>query len=198
MGAVREEAPSSARRARSLHGERTRGWNDADSDGTGKGTRMSREETEAGASSRELEEREMRDLLTESWWGVLATASGGQPYAVPVVYGYDGRRIWVVSREGRKTRNLRENPAVCLTVTRVADGGSSWASVLVLGRARLGNGLAEKLAALRALRRQCGSREPVSPADAAGMATARVIRIDPEEVTGRAVARPTRGSDGTE
>lgn len=140
-------------------------------------------------------EGEVEALLEEGWWGVLATAADGVPYGVPVVYGFDGERFWVAAREGRKVRNLRRNPRVCLSVSRVAEDGSAWASVVVTGTARLVDGLRPRLAALRALRRQCGHLQAVRPRDAARMSAARVIRIDPEEITGRALDRAGRRND---
>lgn len=140
----------------------------------------------------------MTAFLEEEWWGVLSTSADGRPYAVPVVYGFDGDGFWIVSREGRKTRNLERNPAVCLSVSRVAGDGSAWASVVVTGTGRLVDGVRARLAALRALRRQCGRLGRPRPADAARMAGTRVIRIEPEEITGRRLGGGVSGEGAAE
>lgn len=141
---------------------------------------------------RVMSEEEVRAFLAEGWWGTMATSAGGVPYGVPVVYGFDGASFWVVAREGRKVRNLRRNPRVCLSVVRVPEDGA-WTSVVVTGTAELVEGLESRIAAVSALRRQCGRRRPVNPRDVSRMASARVIRIDPEEITGRALSAPEGG-----
>ncbi|MFQ5689531.1 MAG: pyridoxamine 5'-phosphate oxidase family protein [Gemmatimonadota bacterium] len=137
-------------------------------------------------ATRELTASEIQAVLERSWWGNLATVSGGEPYAVPVVYGYDGRWFWVASGTGKKIECLENNPAVCLTVVEVIGDGEDWASVVVTGRGDLVRDPRSHLAALRALRRQRGHMGPVGPRDALRLARARVIRITPREITGRA------------
>lgn len=143
--------------------------------------------------SREMRPEEVERFLTGHWWGVLATSVDDEPYAVPVVYGRAGDDFYVVAREGRKVRNIRRNAAVCLTVTRVEEEGRGWSSVVISGEARLVRGPRHWAAALRALRGQCGMNRPVTPEDALRLARARVVRIQPDRVTGRTVA-PRRGS----
>lgn len=132
----------------------------------------------------------MLELLDRNWWGDLATVGpDGRPYAVPVVYGWDGSHFWIASRAGRKVKNLEANPSVCLTVVEVEGDGDHWASVVVAGTARVVEGLQPHLRALRALRKQRGYVGKVTPGDAMQLARARVIRIDPETMTGRTKAQ---------
>jgi nitroimidazol reductase NimA-like FMN-containing flavoprotein (pyridoxamine 5'-phosphate oxidase superfamily) len=118
---------------------------------------------------------------------VLATAAGGVPYAVPVVYGYDGTDFFIAMRDGRKARNLDGNPIACLTVVDVQEIGARWRSVVVTGTAEWLSGVADRLRALDALRRQQGTGFAAAPRDVARLAGARVLRISPTTVTGRAV-----------
>jgi nitroimidazol reductase NimA-like FMN-containing flavoprotein (pyridoxamine 5'-phosphate oxidase superfamily) len=138
-----------------------------------------------------LSDVETQACLHANRWGTLATAMDGQPYAVPLIYGYDERCIYAATRPGRKTRNLEANPAVCFTVTEAPAPGR-WRSVIIIGRARLVTDLAGRLQALRALSRSAVTgRDPgaevVSEADLPRLDGAAVIRIEPDAVTGRAV-----------
>ncbi|MEE8447285.1 MAG: pyridoxamine 5'-phosphate oxidase family protein [Gemmatimonadota bacterium] len=135
--------------------------------------------------SREMTGEEIDALLTRSWWGSLATVEKDGPYAVPVIYGYDGQDFYVASRPGRKISNLEQNPAVCLTVVQAESLGAAWSSVVVLGNADLVHGFRGHMAAIRALRGQVGRSGKVTPRDVGRMAQARVIRISPREITGR-------------
>lgn len=135
--------------------------------------------------SREMTGEEIDALLARSWWGSLATVEKDGPYAVPVIYGYDGQDFYVASRPGRKISNLEQNPAVCLTVVEAESLGAAWSSVVVLGNADLVHGFRGHMAAIRALRGQVGRSGKVTPRDVGRMAQARVIRISPREITGR-------------
>lgn len=144
---------------------------------TGRGARF---------ASEPLAEEEVAALLERNWWGTLAVTADARPYAVPVVYGWDGRHLYVANTPGRKSRTLDRNPAVCLTVVEVQGRGKSWRSVVVEGRAEPVTGPRGYVAALQALRHQVGKEAPPpSPSDLARLARARVIRIVPEAISGR-------------
>lgn len=134
----------------------------------------------------------MHACLHANRWGTLATALDGQPYAIPLIYGYDGHCIYAATRQGRKTHNLEANPAVCFTVTEAPAPGR-WRSVVVIGRASLVTDSAGRLQALQALNRPAvtghapESDPPLSEADLPRLDGAAVIRIEPQTVTGRAV-----------
>lgn len=69
--------------------------------------------------SRDATDDEARQIVARNFWGVLSTVGpDGQPYAVPVTYGFDGA-FYAVLRDGRKLENIRANPSVCITVVEV-------------------------------------------------------------------------------
>lgn len=103
--------------------------------------------------TRSLAPAEIDAVLRRNYWGILATAADRRPYAVPVVYGYDGSALYVATGPGRKLTNLLENPNVCVTIAEVEDA-ASWRSVVVAGEARPLEDLGERLAAFNILRRQ--------------------------------------------
>ncbi|MFV1988907.1 MAG: pyridoxamine 5'-phosphate oxidase family protein [Gemmatimonadota bacterium] len=135
--------------------------------------------------SGELTAADVEAVLARNWWGTLATSVDGQPYGVPIVYGYDGEHFYVASAPGRKVDAVEANPSVTLTVVEVAPDASGWSSVIVFGSVEFVREPAGYLRALKALRGQRGYAGSVSPADAARMARARVLRITPSEITGR-------------
>ncbi|HET9983784.1 MAG TPA: pyridoxamine 5'-phosphate oxidase family protein [Longimicrobiales bacterium] len=134
---------------------------------------------------RALSRQEIDALIRRQGWGVLATSVEDRPYAVPVVYAYDGDGFVIANAPGKKATNLAANPFVCLTITDVKDPAVGWSSVVVLGRARPIERLAERLAAFELLRRQRRSGGSPRLRDAALLARAIVVRIEPEEITGR-------------
>lgn len=135
---------------------------------------------------RSLDSDEIDRVLRRNWWGVLSTAAAGQPYAVPVAYGLDGRGVFhAASRDGRKVENLRANPNVCLTVTEV-ESGTSWCSIVVVGSVEWAEGAGAVVESLAALRRQCGVTARSAMTQARRLAGARFFRIVPAAVTGRA------------
>ena len=132
---------------------------------------------------REMTRGEVHAFLAARTWGMLATADADGPYAVPVSYGWDGEALYVATGPGRKLRHLESSPALCLTVPGV-EGGDRWRCVVARGRAESVDGTAARLRALALVHRQRDARP--SLADAARAARARVFRIAPAELTGRA------------
>jgi uncharacterized protein len=137
--------------------------------------------------ARDLDSAEIDAVIRSMRVAVLATSADDVPYAVPVIYGYDGSDFFVAMRDGRKADNLDRNPAVCLTIADVEDAGVRWRSVVVAGSARWVRGINARLHALDTLRRQHEDRFAAHPRDVARLAGARVLRISPESVTGRGV-----------
>jgi uncharacterized protein len=81
----------------------------------------------------ELNETEIRNVLTSQALGRLACTDGKQPYIVPVTYNYDGTYIYGQTNLGTKLNLLRKNPNVCFEVDIMTDM-SNWKSVLVFGK----------------------------------------------------------------
>ena len=91
----------------------------------------------------------------------IAFEAGGQPYAIPTIYGRDGRTLYIHgSPVSRMLRSLAEGVPMCVTVTLV-DGlvlarsvfhhSMNYRSVVVLGTARRVDARAEKLHALEVI-----------------------------------------------
>jgi nitroimidazol reductase NimA-like FMN-containing flavoprotein (pyridoxamine 5'-phosphate oxidase superfamily) len=81
----------------------------------------------------ELNETQIRNILTSQSVGRLACTSGKQPYIVPVTYTYDGDYIYGQTNEGTKLKILRKNPNVCFEVDLMLDM-RNWQSVIVYGK----------------------------------------------------------------
>lgn len=139
-------------------------------------------------SSRGLEDHEIEAFLQEHSWGVLGTSTGDVPYAVPVIYGYDGEDFYVIMVKGKKTATLEENPNVSLSVVDVQEPGMVWRSVIIAGRVEWVTDIKGWLHAMITLRRQRGNDAGASLKEAKRLARAKVARIVPRQITGRAKA----------
>lgn len=77
--------------------------------------------------------------------GRLATAdAGGSPYAVPICYAFDGRRLYTAidlkpkragGRALKRVRNILENPQVALVIDDYSEDWSELAYVMIRGSA---------------------------------------------------------------
>jgi len=135
--------------------------------------------------SKALDRAEIDALLQRNCWGVLALSVNDEPYGVPVIYGYDGETLVFANGPGQKLAMLEQNPRVTFTVVEVEEYGRRWRSVIVKGRVEWIEDLTAKLSAFNTLRKQI----PFSAQrmrDASKLASARVARLVPSEITGRA------------
>jgi len=140
----------------------------------------------SAAAERRLTPEEIRRRIRAAGWAVLAVLEGARPYAVPMAYGYDGRRFFVASGPGRKRRALEREPLVCLTILDGPDDLGSGSYVVVLGRAIAVSSWFDRVrAGLLILKRFSRGGIP-SFTELRRMARGRVFRIDPHEVAGRA------------
>ncbi|WP_460933441.1 pyridoxamine 5'-phosphate oxidase family protein [Spirosoma humi] len=96
----------------------------------------------------------MQHLLTSQWFGRLACAATNEISLVPVTYLYDGQFVYIHTREGTKTRLIRQNPTVCFEVDELVSP-TLWRSVVIQGVAKELTG-DERLWALH----QLGVRQP--------------------------------------
>lgn len=71
-------------------------------------------------------------VLSAQFFGRIGCAADGQVLVLPVTYLYDGQAIYGQTREGTKTRLLRQNPAVCFEVDEISSP-MCWRSVVVQG-----------------------------------------------------------------
>ena len=138
-------------------------------------------------SGRALSKQEIDEFLKKGFWGVLATSLNDEPYGVPIIYAYDDDGVFYVANgPGKKIEILEKNPNVTLTVVELEDYGRKWKSVIVYGKVEIIHELGEKLHAFNALRKQI-PRPSARLRDAAKLAMAKVIRIVPTNMTGKAI-----------
>jgi nitroimidazol reductase NimA-like FMN-containing flavoprotein (pyridoxamine 5'-phosphate oxidase superfamily) len=100
-------------------------------------------------------------ILDEGFLCHVGFTVDGQPFVIPTSYGRDGARLYIHgSAASRMLRNLKEAVPVCITVTlldglvlarSVFNHSMNYRSVVILGKARLVDDPAEKLATLRVL-----------------------------------------------
>ncbi len=139
-------------------------------------------------AARVLESSEVDAIIARNYWGVLSTVdAAGQPYAVPIIYGYDGAFLSVL-RDGRKMQNIDANPRACLNVVEVEQMAKTWRSVLAFGTAEWVQADDDMRAAIDVIRAQY----PGQPTRSGGSMEAlrgqgfRVMRLVVREMTGRA------------
>ena len=85
----------------------------------------------------EMNDAGIDEVLTETGIGVLSMSEGGEPYGVPLSFGYDGNdRLYFVflgaSTELRKEA-YAEQASVASFTTFDVDPDGSWRSVIVAG-----------------------------------------------------------------
>ena len=136
-------------------------------------------------TARHLSREEIDALLARNCWGVLAMIEDATPYAVQIIYGYNGTDFVFANGPGRKLNVLRQNPHVSLVITEVEEQGKRWRSVIVKGTIEWIEDLGAKLTAFNTLRRQMPfSAQRIR--DVTKIASAKVARLVPGEITGRA------------
>lgn len=140
---------------------------------------------------------ECRAVLARQRLCVLAVVDGGEPYAVPIYFGFDGETIYLGVAEGRKTRALDANSRVCVVVTEVGPG-EDWGSVMVAGRATVLADPVERARAIEVLiahNRRVTLPERSAPTSRRGRTGGRILRVDDAVITGRARRFPTTVND---
>lgn len=100
----------------------------------------------------------MEDILRRATVCRLAVCEGNVPYAVPLNFGYEGKRLFFHSApEGRKIEAIRANPHVCFEVDTdhelvpgeiACDWTVRYRSVIGFGQARILEDPEEKRKAL--------------------------------------------------
>ena len=135
-----------------------------------------------------LSDAECRAVLERQRLCVVSVVDDGEPYAVPVFYGFDGQTLFLGVAEGRKTRALDVSARVYIVVTEVGPG-DAWRSVAIAGRARTLVDAAERQAAIDVLvahNRRVRSSDPPRDGPPPRRSGGRVLRIEDAVVTGRA------------
>ena len=83
---------------------------------------------------RDLDTREVEEILQQNYIGSLAFIAHQAPYVLPVTYFFDREAGCLISYStiGHKVEAMRENPSVALGVYEM-DSPVNWRSVLVHG-----------------------------------------------------------------
>jgi uncharacterized protein len=138
-------------------------------------------------SRRDLSRTEIDEFLRHGFWGMLALSNHDEPYGVPIIYAYDDDGVFYIANgPGKKIEMMLKNPRVTLTVVELEDYGRKWRSVIAYGEVELVESMTEKLHALNALRKQI-PRPAARLSDAAKVAAAKIVRLKPREMTGKAI-----------
>ena len=126
----------------------------------------------------------------------LATAdAGGAPYAVPICYAFDGKRIYtaidlkpkrVGSKALKRVRNIIENPQVAVVIDDYSEDWSELAYVMIRGSAEIVEDGEERDCAEALLREKYTQYAEMLERGCA------VIRIVPERVASWGAVNGTR------
>jgi PPOX class probable F420-dependent enzyme len=111
----------------------------------------------------------------------VATAGAeGRPHLVPVVHVLSGDKIYFGSGDdGRKVKNLRDNPQIAITIDLYSDDWAQLRGVMVQGTARLierGPRFKQARARLYAKYPQYAKEAAISPSDSV------VVEVTPTHV----------------
>jgi PPOX class probable F420-dependent enzyme len=123
----------------------------------------------------------LADFVAWERVGRVATAgAAGVPHLVPVCHVLAGGKIYFASGDdGRKVKNLRENPRVTLTVDVYSDHWGTLKGVMIQGRARL----IERGPRFRRVRERLYRKYPQYPREAAiSPSDSVVVEVTPTRV----------------
>lgn len=144
----------------------------------------------------------MEEVIQEALYMELAMSDDGEPYVIPLNYGYSGGRFYVHgAMAGRKVDALRKNPRVAFNVlsgvrivSRPRKPGKLWCvyrSVCGTGTVRFLTDLEEKRRAVAVLKEHYsdGNVDYMSR-DEAMKKVVNVFVVDVEEMTGKTKGYP--------
>ena len=147
---------------------------------------------------REITDRaEIYEILDRSFTGHLALCSGGEPYVVPLCFGVmNGAVYFHCAREGRKLGIIAQNPRGCFQAQcgedlvrspeRPCGWGMFYKSVMISGPITVVEDEREKAAALLAIMKKYAGEDFSHEFSPAECASVTVLRLDPEELSGKA------------
>ncbi|MBN1434398.1 pyridoxamine 5'-phosphate oxidase family protein [Candidatus Fermentibacterales bacterium] len=139
----------------------------------------------------------MEDILRSCIVCRLGLCCNGQPYVVPLCYGYEDGSLYIhCAPEGRKLEAIRANDRVCFEVEEIAelertgDGACDWdmryRSLIGFGRATILTSREDRLHAAKVLLGHLASARGVTvdpgDMDVSGMLA---IRVEVDSMTGR-------------
>jgi nitroimidazol reductase NimA-like FMN-containing flavoprotein (pyridoxamine 5'-phosphate oxidase superfamily) len=86
-----------------------------------------------------MDSDEIDDLLTTQGYGIVSLCQGGEPYSIPLSFGYDGDHIYLglleASPNPAKMEFIEEGATARLLVTDIK-GRFEWQSVAITGPVR--------------------------------------------------------------
>jgi hypothetical protein len=143
---------------------------------------------------REITDRdEMEAILAEAEVCRVAMLDGGEPYVVPLCYGFAGNAIWFHSaREGKKIALLTKNPRCCVEVEisggpvpdpRPCGWEFRYKSVICTGTARIVEDHQEKRDGLTCIMKHYGAADRAFPDS--DLDRVCVMKIEIREMTGK-------------
>lgn len=119
-------------------------------------------------------------IASERVCRVATAGSEGRPHLVPVVHVLAGDKIYFGSGDdGRKVKNLRENPQIAITIDLYSDDWSQLRGVMVQGTARLierGPRFKQARSRLYAKYSQYSKEAAISPSDSV------VVEVTPTHI----------------
>jgi nitroimidazol reductase NimA-like FMN-containing flavoprotein (pyridoxamine 5'-phosphate oxidase superfamily) len=142
---------------------------------------------------RDLSPEECRALIARNYIAVVATVGAGEPYAIPLIYGFEDDQFFFVTGDGRKMRNINAQPRVCITIVETGEQGKNWRSVLAFGEVAWLSDDSAIDHALAVLRRQYPGQATRSSGGPAALARAgfKVACVTCREISGRAQVSPS-------
>ncbi len=146
-------------------------------------------------SDREITDRPaMDDIIQRSRVCRLGLCNDGQPYIIPLSFGYDGEALYLhAASQGRKVDILKKNNRVCFEFDILHDvirsdrscrWGMRFESVIGFGTAELVHDRQSKEKALAWIMRQYG--EPDGSFDESVLEKTLVIRVRIDAISGKA------------
>jgi uncharacterized protein len=146
-------------------------------------------------SDREITDREaIDDIIHRCLVCRLGLSDDGQPYVIPLSFGYDGEALYFhAATEGRKLDILKKNNRVCfefdipthiVTADQACSWGMAYESVIGFGRAEIIRDVDSKRPALGCIMQHYGGPQEDFPEPM--LARTLVIRVLIESVSGKA------------
>lgn len=146
-------------------------------------------------SEREIKERKViDDIIRRCRVCHLAMCDDGQPYVLPLNFGYDGSCLYFhAAPEGKKIDIIRKNNRVAfefdilheiMTANKACDWGAKYESVVGTGTAEIVNALDDKIKALACMMRQYRSDAGDFPEKVINKTL--IIRVRILEISGKA------------
>jgi nitroimidazol reductase NimA-like FMN-containing flavoprotein (pyridoxamine 5'-phosphate oxidase superfamily) len=82
-----------------------------------------------------LDREQALEVLETAPVAHLGMIHEGEPYVTPMSFVVSGGRVLFRTMAGRKLEALRENPVVCIEISRFDEETGEWKSAIVKGRA---------------------------------------------------------------